>query len=307
MKIININQMTKTESIPILTAKNFDISKVSFAIPKKDDYGSRIYINYDGKPFMVKTPYVRFPFGLSKTPEKYNSGPEPKFTLPMTLSEWTSDHEDTDVKAFYNLMVKLEQLVLDQISEKSKDYFGKKKSRDTIEELFSSPFKRGTNAKTGEEYAPKMTFRFPYYKGEFKCDVHVSKKDTVSIDVNKPEEAIPGGSKGYVVFNMSVYLGAKGYSMPMNSKLVRIKPNNGLKVDFSQVLEDSDEEEEETNASEPKQESEQMETEEASEEIESEESEDEDMDSESEQETEPEPEPEPVKAKRTRKKLSSPE
>lgn len=302
--------MTKNETVPILTAANFDISKISFAAPKKDDYGSRIYINYDGKPFMLKTPYVRFPFGLSKTPDKFNSGPEPKFTLPMTFSEWTSDHEDTDVKAFYNLMVQFEQMVIDHITEKSKDYFGKKKSRDTIEELFSSPFKRGTNNKTGEEYAPKMTFRFPYYKGEFKCDVHVSKNDKVSINVNKPEESIPSGSKGYVVYNMSIYLGAKGYSLPMNAKLVRIKPNNGMKVDFSSVLEDSDEEEASNNdAMETEEPVEEVEEDEESEEEEEEASESADEDIESESEPEPEPEPEPVKtkAKGSRKKLSSPE
>ncbi len=285
---------SKSDTVPILTADTFDISKVSFAVPKKDDYGSRIYINYEGKPFMIKTPYVRFPFGLSKVPEKFNQGPDPKFTLPMLFSEWNDEHEDTDVKKFYNMMMLLEQVILDHLVSKSKDYFGKTKSKETIEDSFSSFFRRGTNEKTGEEYAPKMTFKFPYYKGKFGCDVHVSKSETISIDVEKPDEAISSGSQGYVVFNLSIYLSKSGVSTPMNAKLVRIKPRGGMKVDFSQVLEDSDDEEPEEVASEPE--------EVAAEE----ESSDEEMESSSEEEPEPEPEPK-AKAGRGRKKLSSPE
>ena len=276
--------------IPILTVDTFDLSKVSFTKPKKDDYGQRLYINYDNAPFMLKTPAVRFPFGLGKVPEKFNAGPEPKFTMPMTFSEWTDNHEETSVKKFYSLMFALEQMVVKYIAEHSKDFYGKKKSIDVIEDSFNSIFKRGTD-KEGKEYPPKMTFKIPYYKGSFSCDVYSSKTDKVILDPEHPEESIPAGSSGNVVFNMSVYLGAKGSSMPINAKFIKVKQRLGAKVDFSEVLEDSDEEEE-TPAEETVEESVEM----------AEESEEELEEDDDEEESEPEPEPK----KRGRKKLTTP-
>ena len=270
------------QKVPILSVDNFDISKVSFAKPRKDDYGQRIYLNYNDGAFMIKTPVVRFPFGLSKVPEKYNQGPEPKFTMPITISEWTDEHENTEVRKYYNVMMELEQMVMKYIADNSKELFGKKKSLDVVEEKFNTIFRRGTD-KEGKDYPPKMTFKIPYYKGSFGCDVHVSKSEKLEIDADHPDEAIPSGSTGYVVFNMSLYLGASTYSMPMNAKLIKVKPRLGAKVDFSDVLEDSDEE-----------------ADEEADDVEEEESEDEIEEDDSEEE------PEPVKAKRGRKKLTTP-
>ena len=284
-------------NIPILDVSNFDLSQVSFTKPKKDEYGQRIYINYKNGPFMIKTPVVRFPFGLGKVPEKYNQGPEPKFTMPMTFSEWTDKHEDTAVKQFYNIMMQLEQKVIQFITENSKDLFGKKKSQDVIEEKFNSIFKRGED-KEGNEYPPKMTFKIPYYKGNFGCDVYASKTEHIPLNVDKPEDAIPSGSSGNVVFNMNVYLGANSYSMPINAKFVKVKRRLGATVDFSDVLEDSDEECEQNDSlnreeAEPVASEVQEESEESEEELEEDDSED-------------EPEPEPQPKKRGRKKLTTP-
>ena len=143
--------------IPILTVDNFDLSKVSFTKPKKDDYGQRLFINYDNSPFMLKTPAVRFPFGLDKVPDKFNAGPEPKFTMPMTFSEWTDQHEETSVKKFYSLMFALEQMVIKYIAEHSKEFYGKKKSIDVIEDSFNSIFKRGVN-RLLQSSSPQLAF-----------------------------------------------------------------------------------------------------------------------------------------------------
>lgn len=312
--------MTKQETVPIYTVDNFDLKRLSFSHSKqKDSSYSRIYMNYDGKRFFFKTPSGRFPFGLSRSSdemmEKYKMT-NPSFTIQFTISEWSDEHEDTDMKKYYLLLKDLEESIMTYLTENAKDLGlvskkGTALSRREIENQFTDFIKQTENKEEGGFYPPKITFKMKTYEGKFtNCpEVHLSKKQKVMIDYAEPEKAIPRNSQGFIVYSQCINLSNFGISLAMNPQLVKIKPITQAKVDFSGVLEDSDDESVDgaPNAAPSAAPT-------AAPEVESEVEEDESsetntVESEATEESEEEATPEPVKpkTKRGRKKLATPE
>lgn len=125
---------------------NFDASNVTFSDVRKNAKGGKaVYLNAAGGGKLIfQLPHLRAPFGLSEY--KDESSGRVSYTLPLSL----------DKPEVLEQFAKLNERVLNYITEHSDELLGKKMSREVISEgMYKSPIK--SSSKDG--YAPVLNLK----------------------------------------------------------------------------------------------------------------------------------------------------
>ena len=140
--------------------KNIDFSKISFGSVKTNDNGGKsIYIGYGGAPFIIQTPLVTTPFGMSV----YNKDAETmpgevvKYSAPVNLTEDTVSSAN-----FKKFLISFDKEIIDAAVKNSKDWLGKAQKEKVISAFYSPMVNFPKDKETGEiidKYDPK--FKFP--------------------------------------------------------------------------------------------------------------------------------------------------
>lgn len=158
----------------ILLARNIDLSefesKITFSEPKAlENGGKTVYMYYDGKPIIIQTPQMLALFGLSK--QSYENGQD-KYSIPMSFKDKDSR---PSLKAFFELMNKLDKKLIQSGLENSTSWFKKKITSDAVvEALYTPQIKFSKDKNTGEitdKYPPTFRLGIPFRDGDFKCSL----------------------------------------------------------------------------------------------------------------------------------------
>lgn len=134
-----------------VSAADLDVALIKFGDQKLYKLSKLPYVpvTYEGKVLRVKTPTVRMPFGVS------NYKPEGKdkddISIPISF-------EDTE-PVFFQKMQQLDERVLDTAVEQSQKWFGKQKSRDTLDDNHNKIVKVPKVDKM--EYGRSMKVKWP--------------------------------------------------------------------------------------------------------------------------------------------------
>lgn len=118
---------------------------------KKQIMGHKAYINYGRtkKLTLQSALSMRVPFGLNVF--EAEGGGQPKYSINIAFDDLTSSDE---VRAFHDAIQSIDDFVFEQAAMNGESWFGKKKSRDALEENFTRSIK--LNKKDPAKYAPTM-------------------------------------------------------------------------------------------------------------------------------------------------------
>ena len=219
----------------IVLPKNFDVNELTFDVVKKNAMGGNVvYFKYEGHPkIIMQTPVVSAPFGLSTyTDDKTGAV---KYSLDISFRGMD---EDPKVQNFHDKMADFDNFLINTAVANSKEWFGKKQSKEVIENFYRPLVKP---SKDPSKYAPTMKFKIMTKRdGNIDVDAFDANRNKVNLqDVLAPgvklQAIIEAGSVWFV--NKTMF----GISW----KLVQVKVLPSDKIAGFSFQEDSDGEEEE--------------------------------------------------------------
>ena len=219
----------------IVLPKNFDSSDITFDAVKKNAMGGNIvYIKYQDQPKLrLQTPVLSAPFGLSTFIDDKTGAV--KYILDISFR---GSEEDPKIMQFQEKMVQLDDYLLDQAVERSKEWFGKKQSKEVVENFYRPIVKP---AKDPTKYAPTMKFKIQTKRGDGTIDVEAFDSDRNPLDIK--DAMVPGVKIQAIIEASSVWFVNKTM-FGISWRLVQIKvlPSDKL-AGFSFQNEDEEEEE----------------------------------------------------------------
>lgn len=146
----------------VILSKNFSVNSISFSKPAVLKSGAKqAYVNYNGGKLLMQTPpKFALPFGVSAFEDKTKPQNAPVYSLDLSFRE-----KDTNaaVKTFYDAMMELDNLMMETAVSKSEEWFGKKKSREVLEELYTPVVKKAKD----DKYPPTMKLKLSQRDGAF--------------------------------------------------------------------------------------------------------------------------------------------
>ncbi|GAX85865.1 hypothetical protein CEUSTIGMA_g13281.t1 [Chlamydomonas eustigma] len=152
----------------ILTAKTWDMNKVTFGELKTLETSSRIvYINYDGKPLYFQTPPMVSPFGVSKF--AIDGTDTKKYSIEIAFKNRETSARE---RMFFEKLQAFDRKVLDTVLENSGTWLKKKhNSLEVIEALYTPCIKvpKDKNGEATDKYAPTFRLSLPMRGMDFMC------------------------------------------------------------------------------------------------------------------------------------------
>ncbi|AGE59709.1 hypothetical protein ATCVTN60342_278L [Acanthocystis turfacea Chlorella virus TN603.4.2] len=184
-----ISQTLKKKRMSVYTAKTFDAALIGFGPVEKNKMGGKFIplTNASGTKtrFTIQTPTMHLPFGISAYRERPDAEPQ---SYSADLSFRGMDTDD-NIATFYNKIQALDAHLLDAAVEKSVEWFGKKKSRELLEDTYR-PL---TKVDAAGKYAPNMKFKIALQNGAPNVRVFDTDKTPITVD------DIPRGSKVKII------------------------------------------------------------------------------------------------------------
>ena len=146
---------------------------------KRQSVGKKAFLQYNGERFQLQSATsMRIPFGLSVF--KAEGGGQDKYSINLSFNNYETDAE---VKAFYEAVSAVDRTVVDAAIANSKTWFGMEKSREVLQEFFTSSVKFGKDET--KKYPPTMKLNLRRNGDTFETkfyDVHGKKLTGVSAD-----------------------------------------------------------------------------------------------------------------------------
>jgi hypothetical protein len=169
----------------ILLYKNFDKSMFTPGeMSKNKAGGNQVQLKYNNdKRIIIQLPCMTVPFGISEYTPENNTGPV-KYSLDLSFRGYD---EDSKIKKWLEIMTNLDCHMIDMAVDNSPLWFGKKMSREVVEELYRPLLK---HSKDPVKYAPTMKLKIRT-KIDNTMNVDVFNKDRSSFDINT---LLPGSS-----------------------------------------------------------------------------------------------------------------
>ena len=168
--------------------QNFEKSKVSFSDVKVLPIGGGknrklVYVNYEGRQFILQTPELKLPFNLNIDQETDDEGnPTGKEKYSFILS-FGNVKDDENLEKFYKIYETLNELVKQKCKENSLSWLKKKNASSTeVDVLYNDHIKRYRDKETGEctgKYPDQFKIKVPFYDGKFACNIFDNKRQPV--------------------------------------------------------------------------------------------------------------------------------
>ena len=177
----------------VFTAKTFDAALLNFGPVEKNKMGGKFIplTNSGGTKtrFTIQTPTMALPFGISGYRDRPDAEP---LSYSADLSFRDMDSDD-NVALFYNKIKALDSHLLDAAVEKSVEWFGKKKSRELLEDTYR-PL---TKVDPAGKYAPNMKFKITIQNNAPNVRVFDTDKTPITVD------DVPRGSKVKIIAELA--------------------------------------------------------------------------------------------------------
>ena len=146
---------------------------------KRTAVGKKAFLQYNGERFQLQSATsMRIPFGLSVF--KAEGGGQDKYSINLSFNNYETDAE---VKAFHAAVQAVDRTVVDAAIANSKSWFGKEKSREVLQEFFTSSVKFGKDE--SKKYPPTMKLNLRRNGDTFETkfyDIHGKKLTGVPAD-----------------------------------------------------------------------------------------------------------------------------
>lgn len=156
----------------------FHPSGIRFGPPDRNRNGGKFVplLGSDGvkKRYVVQTPVLSMPFGVSAFREKPEADIQ-SYSIDVSFRNVDSDPR---LAEFLAKMHELDACMLAASVENSKAWFGKQKSKDTLEDNYRKLIKTNPENK----YPPVMRIKVPMQNGQVSCIFFDENKQPVPID-----------------------------------------------------------------------------------------------------------------------------
>jgi hypothetical protein len=167
----------------ILLPVNFDVSKISFGVPKNLDNGGKIIpIAYEGRPLVLQTPKLTTPYGANRW-DNDRGGGGVKISIDLSFG---NPAENPELKPFFEMVKELNKLFIDEAFKNSNAWFKKKYvNTEVIEALYTSLIKYSKDKVTGEPsttYPPTFKVQLPQRDGNYTFQVYDAQKQQIDFD-----------------------------------------------------------------------------------------------------------------------------
>jgi len=207
--------------------KNFDASDITFDSVKKNAMGGKVvYMKHNGQNRLtLQTPALAAPFGVSGyTDDKTGIT---KYSLDVSFK---GVDDDPKIKELLEKMESLDAYLIDAAVKNSKEWFGKKMTKEVVEALYRPLVKP---SKDPEKYAPTMKFKMPDKDGRILVNAYTSDKQPFDLDNFQP------GSKVQALIECSsVWFVNKQFGVSW--KLVQLLVNKPEKISGFSFIQDDD-------------------------------------------------------------------
>lgn len=242
----------------LIKTSQFETSNVTFTLKvDKETKRKIVYVNHNKKPILVQTPKMYLPNGVKRWAS--NSYPE-SFEMELSFGEDKENVVNNEkIKEFHTKMKELDNAIINEILNNSKEWIGKPKTTlEMIEEAFyPNPIVRVPKDKEGNvlEYPDRMRLKVEReregddFTGHFVSNRRAKTKVLAFDEHNAPiqfdessyETAVPKGSKGIVVMEL-VNINIVGDKVYPKWKLVQTKVFRNQKSITSNIMLDDDDE-----------------------------------------------------------------
>ena len=216
----------------IILSKNFNTDLTSFEDVKTNNLGGKVvYIKYENqKKITLQTPNVAAPFGLSTyTDEKTGIT---KYSIDMSFK---GSDSDSKIKLFQEKMEMFDEMIIAQAEKNSKEWFGKKMSKEVVEALYRPIIKL---AKDPTKYAPTMKLKITNStNGNMNVEAYDTKREKINM-----KELIPGSRIRGILECTSIWFVNKQFGVSW--RLVQVEVHKPDKVSGFSFMEESDDEDE---------------------------------------------------------------
>lgn len=238
----------------ILSVRNFDVNKLSFEKGKAiENRAPSINLKYDNDIFNIRLPAKMATRLWVNTDKKDPS--KITYTLTSNLKDcdpYGKERSDgtSDYELLYNLLAfDLKEKIISTAEENSKSWFGKQKSRTTLEENFANMCKFSEDKETKElngKFPPSIRVKLPVYfdkklnKNIVGCKVIDENKNDVYLPVERIQEVFQNGMEISMVVSPSVYvITGAGFGVTFKLTMAQIfsKPN----LNIADVFRDEEE------------------------------------------------------------------
>ena len=211
----------------VIKSNTLDLSKITFSDVKTDNHGRKmVYVNLNGGKILIQTPKMYVPNGIKRWRKKdATDNKDDSFEMEMSFGgEDKEDKNSLEIREFHNKLKKFDEIVKNNIMEKSKQWIGKPKvSMETIEDAYYAASVKVATDKDGNvlDYPSRVrvkldrerdgdsdnfTGRFLSNK-RFKTPVLMFDEKKQPIDMNESnfDAVVPKGSQVVAVLEL-VYL-----------------------------------------------------------------------------------------------------
>lgn len=211
----------------VIKSNTLDLSKITFSDVKTDNHGRKmVYVNLNGGKIMIQTPKMYVPNGIKRWRKKdATDNKDDSFEMEMSFGgEDKEDKNSLEIREFHSKLKKFDEIVKNNIMEKSKQWIGKPKvSMETIEDAYYAPSVKVATDKDGNvlDYPSRVRVKLDRerdgdsdnYTGRFlsnkrfKTPVLMFDEKKQPIDMNESnfDAVVPKGSQVVAVLEL-VYL-----------------------------------------------------------------------------------------------------
>lgn len=227
------------DSITLPTS--FDISKLSYGEPKKNDSGgSSIYVKYNGAPLTIQTAPLTSQFGLSKWPQDKGGAQateKEKHTLELSFKNMVTKKS---AEAMYNMLSNMDKKFIEDGTTNSLAWLKKSyKTTDVVEALYYPMVKHSRDKETGEvtdKYPPSFRINVPFGDGHVSCDVYNNEKQAMKLtDIER------GSTVSAIIQCLGIWIAGGKFGCSWKVLQLKVVPPQTIKGFAFQTLEEDDE------------------------------------------------------------------
>ena len=162
-------------SSTIVQSTDFSTSNITFSPIKLMDSGAKMsYLSYSGRPLVMQTASMNLPYGMNVFDK---AGPV-KYSVDLSFRGY-EEGKDAKVRAFYDVLMKLDEFMVKKGVENSQAWFKSKLSEDVVK-AFYTPLVRVSKDANGnpKPYPPSFKLNLRKKQGSDVFDI-------VAYDQNK--------------------------------------------------------------------------------------------------------------------------
>lgn len=160
--------MASSVTIP----SDFDASKITFRAPKVLDSGAKqVYLDYEGRALLTQTASMPIPYGLNV----YDKAGPTSYSVDLSFRGVETDEK---AKAFYDMMVAFDELMIEAGIENSQAWFKMPNASREVIKAFYTPSVKVSLDRDGKPkpYPPTFKVKLPKKNGSFETTFYDEQK-----------------------------------------------------------------------------------------------------------------------------------